>query len=122
MAIADQNTPNRAGGAGNPVLPARLVVAAVDGAIPVAAGTVMITKAGAAALTIDSPPKHMDGAELTIVSTTAQAHTLTYTPGFGGGTTSRDVATWGGAINDTLVLVAYNGIWWVKSARNVSLG
>jgi hypothetical protein len=84
--------------------------------------TIFITKAGVCAMTIDNPPLLMNGATLKLVSTTANAHTLTYTAGFGGGTTSRDVATWGGAINDSLTLEAYNGVWWISSTRNVSVG
>lgn len=95
-------------------------VASGDGAIAsVAGGRVHITKATAAALTLAVP--YADGCELTIISETAAAHTVTHTPGFGGGTTSRDVATFGGAISDNIVLVSRNGVWWVKSTRNVTI-
>jgi hypothetical protein len=96
-------------------------VASADGAITLANGTVIITKGTAAALTIDNPPS--EGVHsLKIVSTTAAAHTLDYTAGFGGGTTSRDRATWGGAISDGMVLIGYGGVWYVSSTRNVTLG
>ncbi len=94
--------------------------AAADGAIvSVAGGQVSITKATAAALTLANP--YADGLELTIISETAAAHTVTYTAGFGGGTTTRDVATFGGAISDNIVLVSRNSLWWVKSTRNVTI-
>lgn len=109
----------------NPLYPAPIQepkqVASADGAITLlGGGVVFITKGSAAALTLADPA--VDGVTLTIVSTTAAAHTVTNTTGFGGGTTSRDVATWGGAINDSMVLKSYNGVWWVVSTRNVSLG
>jgi hypothetical protein len=118
--IADSFTPNITDGSiSRP--PMRTQTLAADGAITIAAGVVFITKATAAAITIDDPPTTMDGAELRIVSTTAAAHTVTNTTGFGGGTTTRDVATWGGAISDGMVLVAKSGVWYVSSTRNVTI-
>lgn len=121
MAISDKFSPDKSDGLVDAYPPPYQVVSA-DGAITIAAGVVIITKGSAAAITIDNPPVSMNGATLTIVSTTAAAHTVTYTAGFGGGTTSRDVATWGGAINDGMVIVAYEGVWYVSSTRNVTLG
>lgn len=93
----------------------------VDGAITIGQGTVFITKATAAAITIANPPTGVDGARLKIISTTAAAHTVTYTAGFGGGTTARDVATFGGAINDGFEIVAYQGLWYAANTRNVTI-
>jgi hypothetical protein len=92
-------------------------LAAADGAIAsVAGGHVHITKAGVAALTLAAP--YDDGAELVIVSETANAHTVTVaTPGGGSG---QNVGTFGGAINDATTLVSRNGLWWVVSTRNVT--
>lgn len=104
-------------------------VASADGAITIAKSTVFITKASAAALTLASPTAGSaesgghDGVVIEFVSTTAQAHTVTCTAGFGGGTTSRDVATFGGAINDGFAIEAYSGVWYLKpGSRNVTLG
>ena len=97
-------------------------VLSADGAITIGQGTVMVTKAGVCAITIANPAAGTDGARLKIISTTAQAHTVTYTAGFGGGTTARDVATFGGAINDGFEIVAYQGLWYVANTRNVTLG
>lgn len=82
-----------------------------------------ITKGTAAALTLAAPTATThDGLTLKIISTTAAAHTVTHTEGFGGGTTSRDVATFGGAISDGMEIVAYQGVWYVANTRNVTLG
>lgn len=121
MAIDDSFAPDLGSGQ-TPMHPVRTQELTDDGAIPIAAGVVSLNKAGVIAATIDTPPLNMNGAELTIISKTAQAHTLTHTPGFGGGTTARDVATFGGAISDNIVLVALDGVWYVKASRNVTLG
>lgn len=86
-------------------------------------GYVFITKATAATdATLASPTAGTDdGKHLWIISQTAAAHVVTCTAGFGGGTTSRDVATFGGAINDGMELIAVDGVWWVSSTRNVTI-
>lgn len=50
-----------------------------DGAIPLASGTYVITKAGIAALTIAAPGASDVGKVLTITSDTANAHVITFT-------------------------------------------
>ena len=74
------------------------------------------------AMTIIDPPREMDGMSMFIYAVNASAHTVTYTAGFGGGTTARDVATFGGAVNDGFEIWANSGTWWVKSTRNVTFG
>jgi hypothetical protein len=74
------------------------------------------------AMTIVDPTIAQNGMRMFIYAVNASAHTLTYTAGFGGGTTARDVATFGGAVNDGMVIWANNGTWWIESTRNVSLG
>lgn len=98
-------------------------VAAADGAITIKDGVVMITKGTAAALTLAAPTASADdGKRLAIISTTAAAHTVTQTtPGFNGGTTGSDVATFTAAIGNGMVIVAYNGTWYTESLRNVAL-
>jgi hypothetical protein len=60
---------------------------------------------------------------LTIVATTAQAHTVTFsTIGFNEAGSGGDVATFGGAKGDSMMLVARNGAWFTASLRNVTLG
>lgn len=94
-----------------------------DGAISIANGLVILNKAGAIAATLASPAATTDdGKLLVIVSITAQAHTVTLTAGFNGGGASKDVATFGGAIGDGLVLVAYQGKWYILTSTNITLG
>jgi hypothetical protein len=107
---------------GTPVIPPVQVMTAAGAITLTSGGVVFAGTAGALALTLANPPTTADGATLTIVATTAQAHTVTYTAGFNGGTTARDVATFGGAIGDAMQVVAYNGVWWTVSLRNVTLG
>lgn len=93
-----------------------------SGAITVQPGVVYIGSAGPLAMTLAAPSTSQNGMIMIILASTAQAHTVTNTAGFGGGTTARDVATFGGAINDGLVIFANNGVWWVISTRNVTFG
>lgn len=74
------------------------------------------------AMTLANPTQQQNGMVMVIMSTNASAQTLTYTAGFDGGTTARDVATFGGAVGDNIVIQAFNGVWWVLSTRNVTLG
>lgn len=91
----------------------------VDGAItgPGGAGTVPIsnmviylTKATAGAYTLAAPAKDQQNV-VTFISTTAAAHTITYTAGFYGNTTASDVATFPATINGVFAIKAQNGTW-----------
>lgn len=94
----------------------------VLGAITIQPGVQYIGSSGALAMTLANPSTAQNGMVMILIASTAQAHTVTYTAGFGGGTTARDVATFGGAINDEMVIYADSGVWWVISTRNVTLG
>lgn len=99
-------------------------VLSADGAIsiPSVNTTFYFTKAGVAAMTLAAPTATThDGLRLTFIATTAQANTITHTAGFGAGGSSLDVATFGGAIGDNIVIEAYQGKWYVVSTRNVTL-
>lgn len=74
------------------------------------------------AMTIIDPTTAQNGLTMCVIATNASAHTLTYTAGFNGGTTARDVATFGGAVGDNICFFANSGVWWVISTRNVTLG
>lgn len=91
-----------------------------DGAISIKSGVVILTKGSAAAITLAAPTDVTDdGKILFIVAGSAQAHVVTVT-GAGGGS-GQDVGTFGGAINDSTALVAYNAKWYVLTApRNVT--
>lgn len=101
-----------------------------NGAIPIPSysKSFFITKAGVAAMTLGDPTATThDGVRLTFISTTAQAHTLDNSAGsgfFSSGGASKDVATFGGAIGDGLVIEAYQGKWYIVpgGSLNVTLG
>lgn len=93
-----------------------------NGAITQKEGSVVISKAGVAVLTIADPVATTDDFKLLrIISVTANAHTVTYVTGFNGGGAATDVATFGGAKGDNLVIMAYQGVWYVVSKVNVTL-
>lgn len=74
-------------------------------------------------VTLTSPGKYQNGMQMCILATNASAHTITYTTvGFNGNTTNTDVGTFGGAIGDNICVVAYEGVWWIVSTRNVTIG
>ena len=98
-------------------------LAAASGAIASRAGVVIVTAGSAATLTLAAPSAGADdGKRLLIVTATAAAHTVTVTAGFNGGGSGTDVATFTAAIGNGLEVVAYNGVWYVVSLRNVTLG
>ena len=84
-----------------------------DGAfvVPFVDQTVYITKAGVCALTVNATVP----ADLTVtvkfISLTANAHTITYTAGFYGNTTSSDVATFAATVGASFTMQAKNGLW-----------
>jgi hypothetical protein len=83
---------------------------------------VMLDKATAAAMTLTSPTGATpDGVEVTILSTTAAAHTITYTPGFHGDTESSDVATFAATTGNSITLLSMRGVWGVKCKEGVTL-
>lgn len=95
---------------------------ATAGAVTIQPGVQFIGSAGALAMTLAAPDKYMDGMVMVLQASTAQAHTVTYTAGFYGNTTSSDVATYGGAIGDNLVIYASNGTWRIQSLKGVTIG
>lgn len=84
--------------------------------------SVAIGGGSATALTLPDPSTADNGALLVITARTAQAHTVTNTTGFNGGSTASDVATFGGAIGDSIICIADDGQWNVLNLRNVTLG
>ncbi|EDY16904.1 hypothetical protein CfE428DRAFT_5533 [Chthoniobacter flavus Ellin428] len=90
-------------------------VLSVSGAISIKSGTVYITKSSVAALTLAAPTAGADdGKRLRVISTTAQAHTVTNsTPGFNNGSTSSDVGTFGAAVGNGFECEAYQGVWYL---------
>jgi hypothetical protein len=84
------------------------------------AGSVFITKGSAALLTLINPAAGPDdGKTVTIVSTTAFAHTIT--TGANGINGSLHIATFGAAVGNFIVFKAFNGSWWVVGNTGVAL-
>lgn len=97
-------------------------IASANGAITIKHGTVFLTKAGVAAMTLADPTATTDdGKVLRIVAVTANAHTVTNTTGINGAGASGDVGTFGGAKGDCIELIAYQGVWYTLNSRNVTL-
>lgn len=93
-----------------------------DGAIAIKNGFVTLSKAGVLAATLAAPVAEADdNQELVIVAMTANAHTVTVTAGFGNGGAGKDVATFGGAVGDSLTIRAFGGFWYVVGANGVTL-
>ncbi len=88
--------------------------------VPISNTLVYLTKATAGAYTLVGPATDQINT-VTFISTTAAAHTLTYTAGFSGNTTSSDVATWAATINGTLTIKAQGGTWAIISAYLVTV-
>lgn len=104
--------------------PATYVAMAASGAIVVKEGTVYVTKAGVAALTLADPTATTDdGKVLRIVSATANAHTIDNSAGsgFNAAGSGGDIGTLGGAKGDNLVVTAYQGKWYVISSVNCTM-
>lgn len=92
------------------------------GALTIQPGMQQIGSAGALAMTLAAPAAWQNGMVMTLLASTAQAHTVTYTAGFYGTTTSSDVATYGGAIGDSLTIYAVNGAWRILTMKGVTVG
>jgi hypothetical protein len=101
------------------------VVASADGALSIpdyGHRTVIVTKAGVCAMTLGAPSTAQNGVRLTIVSATAQAHTLTVaTIGMNDLGASGDVCTFSAAKGNSLTFEAYNGDWFVESNIGVTI-
>lgn len=81
--------------------PARVITsynAAGAVTVPNSSQLIWVGGASATALTLASGTAVNAGVVLTFLATSAQAHTLTYTPGFNGDTTSSDVVTFGSKV------------------------
>lgn len=92
--------------------PTALQLLTTNGALPVTAGLYVITKAGVLADTLAAPTAgSQDGIIIQIMSTTANAHTLTATGLFQCGTASVNLATFAANAGAGLTLMSYNGKW-----------
>lgn len=82
--------------------------------------TYVITKAGVCAITLGAPSKAQNGMRVTFRSNTANAHTITYTAGVYGDTTSSDVLTFAAKVGPSCTLEANGGAWGVIALANVA--
>lgn len=89
-----------------------------DGAISITNGTVIITKADAAALTLAAPAAGDNYKILKIVSTTAKAHQITFGAGKINGGATNTTLTLGGAIGDAATIIAYGTVWYTLALIN----
>jgi hypothetical protein len=83
--------------------------------------TYVITKATAAAITLGAPSKAQNGLRIGFRSNTAAAHTVTYTAGFNGDTTSSDIATFAAKVGASCTFEANAGAWGVIALANVTI-
>jgi hypothetical protein len=98
---------------------------------PIKDTTYMLTKAGVCAVTLiatgattPAPTSASMGVTMRFMAATANAHTVTYGPGFDGDTTTSDVATCNGKVGAVLDLtIGYTGlIGAVNASVNASTG
>lgn len=94
-----------------------------NGAIAVAGGTAMLTKAGVNAMTLAAPTVAQEGAVITVVSQTANAHTITATGLIDDGVTggSKTTATFAAFAGAAITLMASNLKWAVISKNVVTI-
>ena len=101
--------------------PQPLQLLTTNGALPVAQGSYLVTKAGVLALTLAAPTAgSQDGMIIQISSTTANAHTLTATGLLQTGTASVNLATFAAQAGAGLTLMSYNGKWIVISSIGIT--
>jgi hypothetical protein len=97
------------------------VLAASAAITPGLPATYMITVAGVGAFTLAAPTAGvMDGTVIQLVSTTANAHTLTATGLLRTGTASVNVATFAAQAGAGLTLVAYQGAYYVTASVGIT--
>ena len=96
-----------------------------DGAITIPTQmrkTCILDKPTAIAATLADPAAGDEGKEITIISKTAAAHTVTFATGLLGLGTDGDVATFGGAILDSITVRAQGSVWVPVAVNKVTIG
>ena len=94
-------------------------VISTAGAITIPCGIVELTEAGATAVTLAVP--QANGLFLAISSKTAQTHAVTIASGLHGLGAGEDVATFGGAVDDCIMLASVGGYWVQVANVNVTV-
>lgn len=104
-------------------------------ALPVASANVFVTQAGVDAMTLATPKAGVypagaansqlfgeprdDGKSLLVLDTTGHAHTITTAANIING--SNHIATFNGTVGSWILLMAFNGIWYVIGSSGVAL-
>ena len=93
------------------------------GAIAITEGVKVITAASAIALTVAAPTTAQNGTVITVASSTAYAHTVTFTGGtlVNGTTGTHTTATCAAFAGATLRVIAYNGQWYQSGISGVTI-
>lgn len=93
-----------------------------SGALTIQGGIHSIDVAGAGAMTLAPPTAAQAGIRMHIVSTTANAHVVTLTEGWGGsGTTANDTATFGNLPGNGLICTAVGLHWLVSGGQGITI-
>ncbi len=92
-----------------------------DGAITVEHSDDLITKAAAAALTLENPSKALNGLRKRIASATAAAHVITGVTIWDGTATVNVTITFPAIIGAAVELEAQNGMWLVSNFNAVTI-
>ncbi len=104
------------------VLPSpRVYTYSAAGALTRAPGLHKVIGGSALAMTLADPSADMEGVEMQIFSTTAYAHTVTYTAGFHANTTSSDVATFAATYGNGMTIKVIDGKWTCLSNTGVTI-
>jgi len=90
-------------------------------AIPVQNTMVVLNGGAARAMTLAGPAKDQDGLTVTVLNASAFAHTVTYTAGFYGDTTSSDVITFAAKAGASFICVARGGTWGLLGLTNCTI-
>lgn len=90
-------------------------------AIPVQNTLVVLNGGAARAMTLAGPGKDQDGLTMTVLSASAHAHTVTYTAGFYGDTTSSDVITFAAKAGASFICIARGGTWGLLGLTNCTI-
>ena len=92
-------------------------------ALPIATGTVVMTKGSASAFTLAAPTALQNGTRMTFLSDSAYAHVITATGLIHDGVTggAKTTATFAAFKGATLTLCAYNLFWYVENRHNCTI-
>lgn len=107
----------------NQAIETPVIAYSANGALAVSQHTATLTKAGVAAMTLAAPTVAQEGTLITVVSQTANAHTITATGLIDDGVTggSKTTATFAAFAGASIVLMASNLKWAVISKNTVTI-